>query len=327
MTREVWLKGQDRRRRLLSWGAAAAAYLLAFGTLALVEALKVETYTDFSGPVMVRLGSPEGQSERGVVEPMVPLQPEPSPPSVPESVAPAAAPRPIAPASPPPPKQTAPKQQPAAAAAPSTASAAASAASSAASSSSAAATAQPAPPTPEVARGSEAGNDYETSFGGEAGKIRRSLYVPIYRFLPPPLYLDPWVLESAKAGPNARSPMTTEERRRIIERFYAKPGNVLSLKAPVPLAEREALWLVLEDAGYDPARADYKIGKTLKPVVLSFTVAPAATKEAMPSLAEVEVLESSGYADLDEAVLYGFRKAVFSSDAARPVTGRFIYRF
>ncbi|MBL8966390.1 MAG: hypothetical protein JNG85_05220 [Spirochaetaceae bacterium] len=315
--REDWLRSQDRRRRLGSWGLTAAGYLLVAGLVLAVEGFRVEEVSDFAGPVMISLGSPEGSAAPGAeaptVAPALPAPPEPAPPPTPPPADPKAVS--ASPAATPPPK---PAPKPAAKPAPAPPAPAQVASQ----------PAPPAPPAPPAAvKGSEAGNDYETNFGGSSDRVARSFYVPIYRYMPPPLYVSEAVAARVPGGAaGSKSPMGSEERKRIFQASYARSADGWMLKAPVALRARDALWFVLEDAGYDVAKADYKAGKPLKPVVLMFTVAPGKAG-AMPSLEDLRVVESSGYADIDEAVLYGFRQAGFSSTADRPVTGRFVYRF
>jgi len=53
--------------------------------------------------------------------------------------------------------------------------------------------------------------------------------------------------------------------------------------------------------------------------------APGAGR--VPELEDVLLESSSGYSDIDTAVLYGFRKAEFSNSGSDSVSGRFTYRF
>ncbi|HOX47591.1 MAG TPA: hypothetical protein P5165_07150 [Spirochaetia bacterium] len=323
MRREDWLRAQDRKRRVLAWAATAAAYLLALGLVLLVEGFRVEEVSDYAGPVRVSLGSPEGNAARGLLESPPELSEPPAPaPAEPTPPEPAAA-APTSPATPAPAAPAQPKAPAAAKPAPAAAKPAPAATASAAAAPSAPA-APTSPPPPEVARGTEAGNDYETSFGGDSGLIRRSLKVPIYRYLPPPFYLDQKYVDSIAGLPDAVNPMPEEARRRLLITYYAKSGDVWKQKLPVPLDVRERLWVVLEEAGFDPRRADYKLNNP-KPITLSFTMVPI--KNQMPELRDLRIIESSGFPDLDEAVMYGFQKAGFSSDATKAVTGRFVYRF
>ena len=74
------------------------------------------------------------------------------------------------------------------------------------------------------------------------------------------------------------------------------------------------------------SKAEYKIGKDLKPVVLTFQVGPPQG-DRPPDLISVTVSSSSGYAELDEAVVFGFRQAAFFNDGKDLVTGKFTYWF
>ena len=108
MRREDWLRAQDRKRRALAWAATAAGYLLALGLVLLVEGFCVEEVSDYAGPVRVSLGSPEGNSSHGLLEPppelSEPPAPAPAEPTPPEPAAAAptspATPAPAAPAQP-----------------------------------------------------------------------------------------------------------------------------------------------------------------------------------------------------------------------------------
>jgi hypothetical protein len=155
--------------------------------------------------------------------------------------------------------------------------------------------------------------------------VARSLYIPIYRYMPLPMYVEPRVADKV-LDPASSSFTPLAERTKAFKENYAREGDVWRLKAPLPLSRREPLWTILEEAGYVVARADYKAGKVLSPVVLVFTVTPGVGY-ANPTLTDVKITQSCGYSDIDEAVLYGFRQAVFSSSAKTPTTGKFTYRF
>jgi outer membrane biosynthesis protein TonB len=83
---------------------------------------------------------------------------------------------------------------------------------------------------------------------------------------------------------------------------------------------------MLEDAGYDVKNAEYKAGKHLRSVEILFKVSSPGTA-GMPRLEDVLIESSSGYSDIDAAVLYGFKKAEFSNSGSNSVSGRFTYRF
>ncbi len=170
---------------------------------------------------------------------------------------------------------------------------------------------------------SEKGNSSETALGGAQGTVGHNLYVPIYANLPLPKTLPLSIYEAIP--PLTQPPntiiYTAQERRKSFLLFYEFDGSAYRLKSDVPLDNRERLWQILEDAGYDATRAEYKQGRTLMPVVIGFTV----TKDN--HLRGVEVLQSSGDTDVDKAVVYGFKRAAFWNRTGETVPGRFTYRF
>ncbi len=177
---------------------------------------------------------------------------------------------------------------------------------------------------PISVKGSENGNAYETNFESGSGRIGRGLYVPIFLFMPLPFSVDDSVYAKIPAGSGGLR--TAEQRRTAFRSAYELKSGVWRLKAQPGLEARPELWKTLEDSGYPIARAEYKSGRTLSPVVLSFRVS-AAAKGKMPTLESVEVVSSSGSPDIDAAVVYGFRQAAFYNDGSSSVTGRFTYRF
>ncbi|HEY9054163.1 MAG TPA: energy transducer TonB [Rectinemataceae bacterium] len=170
---------------------------------------------------------------------------------------------------------------------------------------------------------SEKGNSSETALGGAQGTVGHNLYVPIYSNLPLPKTLPLSIYEAIP--PMVQPPntiiYTAQERRKSFLLFYEFDGSAYRLKSDVPLDNRERLWQILEDAGYDASRAEYKQGRSLRPVVIGFTV----TRDNQ--LKGVEVLESSGDSDVDRAVLYGFKRAAFWNRTGETVPGRFTYKF
>ncbi len=170
---------------------------------------------------------------------------------------------------------------------------------------------------------SEAGNSVETTLGGSSETVGQSLYVPIYLNMPLPATVP---VSLFNAIPDEKIPPTTivstaDARKRAFLNYYSISGNECRLTNFVPLEVREKLWEMLEDAGYNVAKADYKAGKTLNPVVIGFSV----TKDKQ--LRGVELLQSSGDSDIDQSVLYGFKRASFWNKSGETIQGRFIYRF
>jgi len=173
-------------------------------------------------------------------------------------------------------------------------------------------------------RGTEKGNSLETAFGASSGTIGRSLYVPIYGYMPLPVSVSGAVYEAIPADKDGY--YSAESRRKTFTQYYQSSGGDWRLRASVPLERRLALWLMLEDAGYDLARADYKEGLAATSVTIEFAVGPASGG-AKPALVDLGLVSSSGSAEIDEAVLYGFRQATFFNKNAFAVSGRFTYRF
>ncbi len=169
----------------------------------------------------------------------------------------------------------------------------------------------------------EKGNAMETTLGGAQGTVGQGIYVPIYLSMPLPRELPGSILTRIPAQiipPNIVM-YSAEARQRAFRVFYELSGGVWKLKAPVSLEQREPLWSIIEDAGYDATLADYKTGRNLTPIVISFTV----TKDL--KLKNVELLQSSGDPVVDESVVYGFKRASFWNKTGDVVTGKFTYRF
>ncbi|MEI6877170.1 MAG: energy transducer TonB, partial [Spirochaetota bacterium] len=166
-----------------------------------------------------------------------------------------------------------------------------------------------------VVSGSEKGNSLETVLGARAGKAGRSLYVPIYLYMPLPRSIDASVAGKVPA-----------ERRENFFRFYSRSGDTWALSRDVPVAERDDLWMSLEEGGYDFSKADYLDGGRLKPLTLSFVVTQAVGR-SQPRLEAVTVTSSSGDPQVDEAVVYGFRRASFFNATDGTISGTFTYRF
>jgi hypothetical protein len=279
---------------------------------ALVASFGIAELDDYSGPVIVRLGSPEGIDAPKPVERPVPA----TPPARPEPPEPVTA-KPQQPPTPPPPKAAAKPTAkpvpvtPAATAAPATQPP----------------VATPTPPAPVVIKGSESGNSYDMTIDAGSGRAGRSLYIPINLFMPLPFELPANFVDSIPDL--AGLPGTAEQRKQIFKNFYVlnDKGRWQLKKNEQPKYDaRPELWTMLEDAGYDLRNAEYKIGKSLRPVVILFKIS-AADSQGRPTLEEVHLEVSSKYGDIDEAVLYGFKKAEFSNSGAKSIMGRFTYRF
>lgn len=314
--RDDWLRLRERKRAAVAVSSALACYLLLLGAALLLSLFTVHDLADFSGPVVVRLGTPDGidaarpvpEVRRSPVVPEPPASPKAPAVSRPETTtspapAPADAPSPAAkaPVTPPAPQTPAiPASQ-----------------------------AQPAPvptPAPVVLRGSESGNSYDMTFLSGSGVIRRSLYEPIWLYMPLPFELPASTYEAIPDEAGLAG--TAETRKKIFQSFYRQAGGIWQLKnfRQPDYESRPALWVMLEDAGYDLKNAEYKNDKHLRPVVILFKVsAPGA--DGKPKLEAVHIESGSGYSNIDDDVLYGFRKAEFSNSGLMSISGRFTYRF
>lgn len=336
-TRAEWLRGRERHRDTVSWISALLVYLLIAGILAVAGVFRTVDVSDYAGPLLVRLGTADGADipvarpeRQAVVQPEpVPERPAPAEntsarqpaPPVPE----AAAARPAAPTSEAGKVPDKPSPQQAAPAVP------------VPEPSATAQTAPPTPPPPVAIRGKEGGNSYALTMETPSGTAGRSMYVPIWLFMPLPFELSNELYEAIPdlAGLSG----TAAGRRRTFARFYEKKATgtwqLKRMKQPEYDA-RPDLWTMLEDAGYDLANAEYKQDKKLRDVVILFRVSPAAQPDSpaagsgtqsRPVLEDVAMETSSGYSDIDEAVMNGFRRAEFSNSGTMSIRGRFTYKF
>jgi hypothetical protein len=162
-------------------------------------------------------------------------------------------------------------------------------------------------------KGVEMGNALSTTFGASQGTVGRNLYVPIYLFMPLPATVDDSIFQAIN-------------QKETFKKIYQQSGSTWTLKAQVPLQQRGDYWRMLEDGGFDPAKADYKVGKKLKPVTLEFAVGPIM-KGSNAELVDVRLVQSSGSSEIDEAVIYGFKQSAFFNKTGNAVSGKFIHSF
>ncbi len=318
MARESeYVRRENRKRTLTSWGSALLIYLILISGYWAWEHFVRKDISMSQGPVLIRLGEPEGAD---VPQPVPPREtPEETPPE-PEETQPQTEPEPeIAPVEQPAVEPTLPAEkvtpdtpEPTPSEKP------------------AVKTAPPAPPEP--IRGSDKGNNYELN--SEGGEIGRSLWVPIAQYMPLPRTIEKIItadggLESLlnSVQPDAFDLYTAEQNRTLLLKYYdKKAGGVLELSRPVPMMERPDLWAILERAGYDMRSPEYKTTRTLLPVTINFSVIPSGSTVAN-KLDNLELVRSSGYEDIDEAVLFAFEQSSYYSKTDEPIKGRFTYRF
>jgi len=162
-------------------------------------------------------------------------------------------------------------------------------------------------------KGVEMGNALSTTFGASQGTVGRNLYVPIYYYMPLPEQVSDSIYQ--KIGTKS-----------TFETLYQRSGSAWTLKTSVPLQSRGDYWRMLEDAGLDPTKADYKSGKKLKAITLEFAVGPVS-RAGNAELVDVRLVSSSGSKDIDEAVIYGFKQSAFFNKTGNAVSGKFVYEF
>lgn len=178
-----------------------------------------------------------------------------------------------------------------------------------------------------VTQGSEEGNAYETTYDASPGLVGRAFWIPIYMYMPVPQYVDKYTFDSIKSDEeleNRPGYRTAEDKRKNLLQYYELTGDEYYLFNPPSEDERPQIWSILEDGSYDLKHAEYKRDKALRSVVLTFTV--NRDKEET-FISEVLINRSSGYGEIDDAVVYGFLKASFYNSSDLSVKGRFTYRF
>ncbi|HTX73105.1 MAG TPA: hypothetical protein VMC79_09795 [Rectinemataceae bacterium] len=349
MTGSAWVRAQDRRRSLIAVGATVALYVLGFLVVVIVGLLVPSHEANAQGPLVVDLGLPEGSvsslplgvpnaPERPIgLAPTPPAQAQPSTqpaaqPSAAASSAPPAAtsssrPGTASVGAPPAPGGTAPRSpSTVATGAPPTASQSP-AATTRSFSSSPGSSVQGSTPGLVVGtgtvtfRGSEMGNLLDTTFVAASGKIGRNLYVPIWLYMPLPHQVSDAIYQAIPA--DAGGYYTASARKDAFRQYYSQSGGVWTQKPSVPYDARAFIWLMLQDAGVDPSRAEFKQQQNLKPVAIDFVVGPGPK----PALVYVDLVSSSGSKEIDDAVLYGFRQATFFNNTGTSVSGHFTYDF
>lgn len=300
---------KERERILKSAVLVLSSTTIIFLTLWIIGLLQFEDFNNYSGPVKITFGiedgidevvvpvkeivkKPEPEVDPEPIKELTPPQdqetPESSPEPEPKSVEPENDPKPKEPVrdSVPEPKEVT-------------------------------------PPTPPVQEGFEGGNSHETTFQSDSSDISRSFYSEIYLNMPLPKSITRELFSFITGDITGWG--DEGYNRKVFLKFYRDSGDAFVLDDPVDLEDRSELWLILESAGYDIDKADYKIGKKLKPVIISFEI--SGEKGGRGTIKSAVIDSSSGYKDIDEAVLYGFKKSKYSNSSEDNVKGRFRYSF
>jgi len=188
---------------------------------------------------------------------------------------------------------------------------------------------KPAEPQVTSIKGTETGNSYEIQYLGASGEVRRSLSVPIMLYMPVPNVLPASLIDGIRDRViNGTIFATADELKKIMLKYYVRTGDTYQLKgfAQPDFTERPDIWSILEANGYDMFNAEYKMGKNLRPVQIRFTVLPPKGNEG-GMLVNIKLIKSSGYSDIDEAVLFGFKQGRFSNSSNREIDAVFTYWF
>ncbi len=174
-----------------------------------------------------------------------------------------------------------------------------------------------------VQSGRESGNSHETTFDSDSSKIGRRAYFPIAQFMPLPNILTDAVYNSVSGDITGFD--DPDYNRNLIDKFYSKNLNNYVLVREIPLQDRPYLWAIIEKAGYDLNKAEYKLGTKLKDVIIAFEI--NGNSNGANAIKSAEVITSSGNKEIDEAVLYGFKQSTYSNSTDEIVKGRFKYTF
>ena len=307
----------DRRRLINAWLLTALLYALVILVAVLLNLRFLKELSDNPGPVNVRMGALDGVDiPSPPPSPAVEPSPEPSP-----SAEPSPEPRPTTSAStqasPKPSTKPSPKpsSQPTTSPAPDQSPAVTPLLSSAPS---AAVQAEV-----KLPKGRDNGNTYDTSFYNVKGSVGRVLGSSVSLYMPLPQQVLGSLHDAIGTG-KLNFPSRPRQLE-IFESWYVRNGNNWQLRVDtVPVEQRDQLWAILEGAGYNLSQADYRY-KNLRPVILEFTLGKSDTGPA--TVKEVRVIQSSGDGAVDDAVIYGFRRATFANKTSDEIKGRYSYFF
>ena len=319
----VVLRRRFDRRNL--WTAVACAilfHILIILIFWLIDVLGVRDLSDWTGPMLVKIGAPEApvssqpdpgplpdQSEVEVAEP---LEPTEMPLESPEETSPAesspAKPESSPDANRPTPKDTSavegggeavesPFEKPRSAP----------------------------PPQPSRVQGSEDGNNYFIDFEGTENEVgRAAAYDFITYYMPLPEVLDEALIEGAVAYIGMSPDFIRGEISRYWEPVFGE--YVKKRGSSVPLADRPYYWGILEKSlGYNLADADWR-SPGMRPVKVQFTVGPSEGTWGA-DLTDFKIVSQTNNPAIDQAVIFGLSKWVYYNDTGRPVRGEITYSF
>ncbi|MEM5948636.1 hypothetical protein WKV44_08780 [Spirochaetia bacterium 38H-sp] len=289
--REDLRKQQDKRIKLLSISISAGIYLLIVIALWIAGLLQYQELSDISSPVNIKLKS-QGNAPIPQIaqEPPKGTQTPPQPEATPQHTEQNN--------NKPQPTKQAEKQTP-----------------TSTSTKQAASTPRPTQQEqPAEISGQENGSSYNIGFSASAGQVGRSFYVPIYLYMPLPDTLTDTTI----------SYLRIKEPQLQWETIYHQQNDTWLISSQPPIEQRPQYWNALSKAGYNPTKASYKNRPNLKNVKIEFRV---DSSKKGSRLTDIKILTSSGYSDIDEAILYGFSQATFFNNTDQPIKGVFTYKF
>ncbi len=305
---ESWRAQQGRKRRLVAWSAAVGAVVVVFAVMA-IAGIRIFAVGEKGEAVAVKLGNPEGENlplaVQAVPDPsmqaVMSAQREASAKAVQETrVVDDSGTAPAATSKPAPAKTASPSPAPTSPPAPSAA---------------------PKAPavTEKVIKGDEKGNPYELVLKPQGDKISQNVWTPVWLFMPLPTRIDAGLLARVQKN----DLYTVQERRDMLRQAY--PDGT-TLQNDPGVASRPGIWAILDAAGYPVDDADYKKGKNLQPVIITFELGIPGTS-GNPQLLRVNLEQSSGNKAVDEAVLYAFQRSTFANGTGQTAQGRYTYNF
>jgi len=309
---------KQKRRTVTSFLSAFLLHFLIIGGILIYDYFFVEDLSEFSGPILIKLGEPVGED--------IPVLPEKKPVTTP-----------VEPSSSPAAAQETPREEPQDASVPAAqpvvksenptlpAKPVESTTQNTASSTVKEAVpvtpspVVPAEPQPVIVKGEEGGNSFEYQYQAEEGVISRSFGDEIFLYMPLPRTISAQLMARV-TGPSYRIGMTRQD---LIKQYYREVNGEFFYETEPLTGDVQAVWDYLITAGYNYKNADYKSDGYLRPVVITFTI----SGDPRPVLLDVKLITSSGNPEVDRAVLEGFQSATFSNSSNRNIKGRFTYRF
>lgn len=301
---------KERERVLKSAVIVLSTSTLVFAILWIIGLLKFEDFNNYSGPVKITFGIEDGVEDLDVPVNKLPVKKE-EPEPEPEPIEPVEEKDPVVEKEPDPipeekiePKKEPKKPEEVKKHEPKEVK-------------------EPEPPKPRIQKGTESGNSHETTFESSSSDIGRSAYIPISLYMPLPKSISKDIFA------NIRGDVTgfDEEgyNRSYFLEFYRDNGEEFVLDYSIPYNDRPYIWTIIENAGYNLSNADYKKDKNLKPVIILFEIKGSSSGNSAIKSAVVD--SSSGDNEIDEAVLYGFKRSTYSNATDDDVKGRFKYDF